>query len=92
MKLEQVGRHDNFFELGGHSLLATQVMARVKQLLNCELPVRVLFEAPTVSELSARIQAEQNDLAASGLHQIELGSDPAMRPDEETQGQRSSAR
>ena len=58
MKLEQVGRHDNFFELGGHSLLATQVMARVKQLLNCELPVRVLFEAPTVSELYGKNPGE----------------------------------
>jgi acyl carrier protein len=84
MKLEQVGRHDNFFELGGHSLLAAQVMARVKRLLNCELPVRALFEAPTVSELSARIQAEQNGLAACELLQIELESDLAMRPDDET--------
>ena len=61
MNLQQVGRHDNFFELGGHSLLASQVMSRVRQLLGCELPVRTLFEAPTLSELSARIEAKQKE-------------------------------
>ena len=57
MNLERVGRHDNFFELGGHSLLASQIMSRVRRALNCDLSVRALFEAPTVSELSARIRS-----------------------------------
>jgi amino acid adenylation domain-containing protein len=69
MNLQQVGRHDNFFELGGHSLLASQVMSRVRQLFDCELPVRTLFEAPTLSELSARIEAKQKETTSRRILQ-----------------------
>ena len=49
----QVGANDNFFELGGDSLLATQVVSRVKQTFQAEVPVRQLFEAPTVRQWAA---------------------------------------
>ncbi len=55
--LERVSLHDNFFELGGHSLIATQVMVRVQKTTSVELPLRALFENPTVAQLATQIEA-----------------------------------
>ena len=53
--IERIGVTENFFEAGGHSLLATQVISRLRAALAIELPVRALFEAPTIRELAAKI-------------------------------------
>ncbi len=65
--LEQVAVEDNFFMVGGHSLLGTQIITRVKEVFLVELPLRTLFEAPTVRLLSQEIEQRMpEDVLLSG--------------------------
>ncbi|AFZ33305.1 non-ribosomal peptide synthetase (plasmid) [Gloeocapsa sp. PCC 7428] len=51
-----VGLHDNYFELGGHSLLAIKIIAVINETFSVDLPLRYLFENPTVAELASKIE------------------------------------
>ena len=56
LRIEELSVHDDFFELGGHSLLATQVVSRVRKAFDKEIPLRTIFDAPTIAKLASVIE------------------------------------
>ena len=79
LRLDQFGVNDNFFELGGHSLLATQVISRVRSTFHVQLPLRSLFDSPTVAGLAEQIsqspQSSEDEEVAKLLREMEGLSD-----------------
>jgi acyl carrier protein len=68
--VERVGAQDNFFELGGHSLLATQVLSRLRQLFPVDIPLRRLFEEPTVANLARAITENQAESTNDSIDRV----------------------
>lgn len=90
LKVESLGVTDNFFDLGGHSLLAGQAMARVARALGVSLPIKTIFEAPTIEELARRVDeaaatkpakpaASVPRLGEQGLPAISIAQDQMLR-------------
>ncbi|MFC5743983.1 amino acid adenylation domain-containing protein, partial [Dyella tabacisoli] len=67
LRLDKVSIHDDFFALGGHSLLATQLMSRVQRALKVALPLRALFEAPSISALMLKVAEADAGVSAPPL-------------------------
>ncbi|MDB6059427.1 MAG: Malonyl CoA-acyl carrier protein transacylase, partial [Verrucomicrobiales bacterium] len=67
MARERIGVTENFFELGGHSLLATQIMSRVCKAFSVELPLRVIFEAPTIAGVAKQLGAGEARIDSSPM-------------------------
>ncbi|HKG80964.1 MAG TPA: amino acid adenylation domain-containing protein [Pyrinomonadaceae bacterium] len=74
LQLQRVSRHESFFDLGGHSLLATQLVSRIRTSLNIEVPLRLIFEEPTVVALAAEIErlrsGSPGDAATPALRKV----------------------
>lgn len=97
LKVESLGVTDNFFDLGGHSLLAGQAMARVARALGVSLPIKTIFEAPTIEGLARRVDeavaakprkpaASVPRLTGSGPPALSIAQDQMLRIEQNLPG------
>ncbi|HEX8288570.1 MAG TPA: amino acid adenylation domain-containing protein [Pyrinomonadaceae bacterium] len=80
LDFNRVGIDDNFFELGGHSLLASRVISRLRSAFDVEIPLRAIFEAPTVAELSEKINYYRGQSNAISTPAISRTERPELIP------------
>ncbi len=76
----RIGADDNFFESGGHSLLASRAMSRLRTAFNLEIPLRAIFESPTVAELAEKILLYQNQTDFAPANVLTRFERPAAIP------------
>ena len=71
LRRERVGVTQNFFGLGGHSLLATQVLVRIRETFEVEIPIRVFFQDPTIAGLAAAVEGADSSVLAAMVGELE---------------------
>ncbi|HEX3093246.1 MAG TPA: amino acid adenylation domain-containing protein, partial [Candidatus Angelobacter sp.] len=84
LEVARVGRHGNFFDLGGHSLLAISMASRCRNIFGLDVPVRAIFESPTIAELAEVIELELKS------QERKLGDDKDARPTQRSSASRPS--
>ena len=83
LKVEHINPHDNFFLLGGHSLLGAQLLTEIQQTFQVFLPLRTVFDYPTIAAISAEIDrhiALRKEAKESGQASLDHGHQPSLRP------------
>ena len=83
LKVDHINPHDNFFLLGGHSLLGAQLLTEIQQAFHVFLPLRAVFDYPTIATISAEIDrhvALRKETKETGQTNIDHGQQPSVRP------------